>query len=532
MLDVMRRHARNWIMKLILGIIIVVFIFYFGSMGGRNQADRIAMIDGKSIVYVDFQKEYENLLDMYREKMGRALTEEMLKALDLKRQAFDNLINQVVLLEKARDLEIRISDDDVKKAILSYPAFQRGGFFDDRIYQQVLRANKMTPEQFEDSQRKLLLSAQAEDLIQGGIVASDEEALDFYRMQKEKLNLDFIEVSRSHFAEALKPAQADMEAYLKANEEKFRVPEQVQVRYLTFMVQDYAGTVIPSEAEIADYYDKHQENYRKKDKTLPLADVREAIIGEIRQGAGKAKALEAAKKAHDEIYQQENFDAYAAQKKLAVKTTDFSRINTPPEEFKSMDQWGKAVSRLQDGEISRVIQGDQGCYIFKIAARKAPYVPALREIASEVEKEFRKKEGDKLAKKKAEELFVGMKKGETMEALAKKSGLKVVETGFFQPGGAIPKLGSSTELTEALFQLSPQKPYPDRFFPVGDGYAIVSLRQRSKADEGDFASQKDAIVQYLSRAEKADVFKKWLEASRDALVKQGRLKIERDVKDL
>jgi len=532
MLDVMRKHARNWIMKLILGIIIVVFIFYFGSMGGRNQADRIAMIDGKSIVYVDFQKEYENLLDMYRERMGRALTEEMLKAMDLKRQAFDNLINQVVLLEKARDMEIRISDDDVKKAILSYPAFQRGGIFDDRIYQQVLRANKMTPEQFEDSQRKLLLSAQAEDLIQGGIVASDEEALDFYRMQKEKLNLDFIEVSRSHFAEALKPAQADMEAYLKANEEKFRVPEQVQVRYLTFMVQDYAGTVVPSEAEIADYYDKHQENYRKKDKTLPLADVRESIIGEIRQGAGKAKALEAAKKAHDEIYQQENFDAYAAQKKLAVKTTDFSRINTPPEEFKSMDQWGKAVSRLQDGEISRVIQDDQGCYIFKIAARKAPYVPALKEIASEVEKEFRKKEGDKLAKKKAEELFVGMKKGETMEALAKKSGLKVVETGFFQPGGAIPKLGSSTELTDALFQLSPQKPYPDRFFPVGDGYAIVSLRQRSKADEGDFASQKDAIVQYLSRAEKTDVFKKWLEASRDALVKQGRLKIERDVKDL
>jgi peptidyl-prolyl cis-trans isomerase D len=532
MLDVMRKHARNWIMKLILGIIIVVFIFYFGSMSGRNRADRIAMIDGKPIVHVEFQKEYETLLDMYREKMGRALTEEMLKALDLKRQAFDNLINQVVLLEKAKDLEIRVSDDDVKKAILSYPAFQRGGVFDDRVYQQVLRASKMTPEQFEDSQRKLFLSAQVEDLIQGGIVASDEEALDFYRMQKEKLNLAFVQVFRANFAEALNPSQAELETYLKANEAKFRVPEQIQVKYLTFMVQDYAGTVVPSEAEIADYYDKHSEIYKKKDKTTSLADAREAIIGEIKQGAGKVKAFEAAKKAHDEIYQQENFDAYAAQKKLAVKTTDFSRINTPPEEFKSIDQWGKAVSRLQDGEISRVIQGDKGYYIVKIAARKAPYVPALKEIASEVEKEFRQKEGDKLAKKKAEELFAGMKKGETMEALAKKSGLKVDETGFFQPGGAIPKLGSSTELNEALFQLSPQKPYPDRFFTVGDGYAIVALRERSKADEGDFVSRKDAIVQYLSRAEKTEVFKKWLEASRDALVKQGRLKIERDVKDL
>lgn len=532
MLDVMRKHARNWIMKLILGIIIVVFVFYFGSMSGRNKADRIAVIDGKPIVYVEFQNEYENLLAMYRERMGRALTDEMLKALNLKRQAFDNLINQVVLLEKAEQLEIRVSDDNVKKAILSYPAFQRDGVFDDRIYQQVLRANRMTPEQFEDSQRKILLSSRVEELIQGGMGVSDEEALDFYRMQKEKLNLDFIQVFPAHFTETLNPSRADLEAYLKANEAKFRVPEQIQVKYLTFAVQDYAAAVVPSETEIADYYDKHADRYKKKDKTVPLADVREAIIGEIRQSAGKMKALEEAKKAHDEIYQQENFDAYAAQKMLAVKVSDFSGIDAPPEEFQSIDQWGKSVSRLRDGEISRVLQGDKGYYIFKIAARKAPYVPALKEIAAEVEKEFRLKEADTLARKKAEELFAALKKGESLESLAKKSGLNVVETGFFQPGGAIPKLGTSAELTEALFQLSLQKPYPDKLFSIGEGYAIVALKERSKADDGDFAAQKESIIQYLSQTEKAEVFRKWLEGSRDALVKQGRLKIERDFKDL
>lgn len=532
MLDVMRKHARNWIMKLILGIIIVVFVFYFGSMSGRNKADRIAMIDGKPIVHVEFQNEYEDLLAMYRERMGRALTEEMLKALDLKRQAFDNLINKVVLLEKAEQLEVRVSDDNVRKAILSYPAFQRDGVFDDRIYQQALRANRMTPEQFEDSQRKALLSSQVEELIQGGIAVSDEEALDFYRMQKEKLNLNFIQVSPADFTESLNPSQADMESYLKANEAKFRVPEQIQVKYLTFAVQNYAGAVVPSETQIADYYDKHADRYKKKDKAVSLADVREAIIDEIRQSAGKMKAFEEAKKAHDEIYQQENFDAYAAQNRLAVQVSDFFPIDALPEEFKSIDQGGKSISSLRDGEISRVLQGDKGYYIVKIAARKAPYVPTLKDIASEVEKALRLKEANTLAKKKAEELFAALKKGENMESLAKKSGLNVIETGFFQPGGAIPKLGSSVELTEALFQLSPQKPYPDKIFPVGGGYAIVALKERSKADDGDFASQKDSIIQYLSQVQKTEVFKKWLEGSRDTLVKQGRLKIERDFNGL
>ena len=44
MLNIMRKHARNWLMKLILGIIIVVFVFYFGSMGGKQRAERIAII--------------------------------------------------------------------------------------------------------------------------------------------------------------------------------------------------------------------------------------------------------------------------------------------------------------------------------------------------------------------------------------------------------------------------------------------------------------------------------------------------------
>ena len=65
MLDVMRKHARNWLMKTILGIIIVVFVFYFGSMGGRDRAERVAMIDGKPIVYAEFQREI-NMIEMYR----------------------------------------------------------------------------------------------------------------------------------------------------------------------------------------------------------------------------------------------------------------------------------------------------------------------------------------------------------------------------------------------------------------------------------------------------------------------------------
>src|SRR4030042_2059315 len=125
MLDLMRKHARNWLMKTILGIIIVVFIFYFGSMGQRQRAERIAMIDGKPIVQVDFQREYQNLVDLYRQRLGPGLTEEMIKGLNLKQQALDNLINQAVVLKKAEEMGVRATDEDVRNAILAYPEIGR-----------------------------------------------------------------------------------------------------------------------------------------------------------------------------------------------------------------------------------------------------------------------------------------------------------------------------------------------------------------------------------------------------------------------
>ena len=80
-----------------------------------------------------------------------------------------------------------------------------------------------------------------EDLIQSGVKVSDQEVHDIYRMQSEKINIDFIQISPKTFTGEVKTAPADLEAFLKSHEAQFRVPEQVQIKYLAFMGQDYRG---------------------------------------------------------------------------------------------------------------------------------------------------------------------------------------------------------------------------------------------------------------------------------------------------
>ena len=79
MLRFLRRNARSWVMYIILGVIIFVFVLYFGSNRGRDSANAIAIIDGKTISEAEFRNEHEKLLDMVRMRYGANLSPEILK---------------------------------------------------------------------------------------------------------------------------------------------------------------------------------------------------------------------------------------------------------------------------------------------------------------------------------------------------------------------------------------------------------------------------------------------------------------------
>ena len=64
------------------------------------------------------------------------------------------------------------------------------GVFDDRIYKQALRYIKMSPEEFEAVQKKMLTAAKLEDLIIDAVKVSDQEVYDLYKFQNEKINIE------------------------------------------------------------------------------------------------------------------------------------------------------------------------------------------------------------------------------------------------------------------------------------------------------------------------------------------------------
>ena len=533
MLDLMRKHARNWLMKVLLGIIVVVFIFYFGSTRGRHQAETVAIVDGKVIAYVDLAKEHQNLIQFYSQRYGAALNDEVLKKLNLRQTALDNLIQQAIVMQKAGEMRLRVSEEEVRASILAMPAFQRGGSFDEKIYQQALRFNKLTPEDYELLQRNTLITSRFISLIQDGVQVSDQDVYDVYRLQNEKVNLHFVQISPGAFRTQINPPENDLEAYLKEHGPAFRIPDQIEVKYILFRGEDFAPDVKVTDAEITDYYDRHADQFKTTGGKRPaLPDVKMKIAAEIRQVGGMEVAAAAAKKARDTIYQDENFDGYAAKNRLTIHTAGLFSADHPPE---GLNRIGAAIQTLfsfNKDEISRVLSDQKGYYLFKVTARQAAHTPSLKDVRVQVEKKWIDQDADRLAKQEAETLLAGLKQGKTLAALAAEKKLNLAETGFFLTGEGTPKLGTSRELITAIFQLTDKKPAPDRVFNVDGKYIVLQLKERAALDNRNFAANQENLKKSLSQIRKNEAIQSWIEGTKTAMIKEGKLKINKDLKDL
>jgi len=532
MLKFFRKHARGWFMLAVIAIIIIVFVLYFGTDRGSQAASVIAIVDGRVISTAEFHTEYERTMDMIRQRYGANISPEILKQMDLKQKTYDDLISRHVIISKAEDLKVRVSDEELREMITSVPAFQTNGIFDERKYREMLRANRISAEDFEELQRVNQMASRIEMIVREGIKVSEEEVFDLFVLQNQKINLQYVKISGQNVKKTISPTAGELEKYLTGNSAAFRRPEQVKVKYLYFPAAAFAiGSI--SDAEVRDYYNLHKDSYRDKaGKQLSFAEARSLIFKELSMNRGAQKAQAEAKKARDVIYQENNFDEYGRKHNLVISRTGFFPVDNPPQEFASVKGFEKEILELREGELSRILMKDSGYYLIELVEKKASYVPQFKEIENEVRKHYVFFEKNRLAAEEARLILEKIKAGEPLDKVARARGFGVDETGFFQPGDSIPKIGANQGDAETLYQLSAANPYPANPLFVNDSYIVFKLKGTSKVDRKEFEGKQAAYERMLLNAKQEEAMRSWLEGNKEALIKAKRISIKKHAQDL
>ncbi len=531
MLKFFRKNARGWFMLIFMAIIIFVFVLYFGTDRGARVAGSIAVIDGTAISEAEYYNEYSKMVDRLKEQYGGQLSADMIKQMDVKTITFDNLINRYVIIAKAKDLKIQVSDEEVRQTILSIPALQTDGQFDNYKYQHMLRYNRTPAEEFENGQKVNLAAVKIEMIIREGTKVSDQEVLDLYTMQNQTLNLNFVQID----PRAMKPAapkQEDLESYRVKNTHLFRIPEQVKIKYLSFSADQYTSADV-TESDIKDYYERRKENFKTQDgKPQGLDEVKGRIAKEITKERGLQNAFEEAKKARAVIYENNNFDAYAAQNKLNVQAVNFFPLNNPPEALAPIPELALQLAAESKGDITKVLStGTAYCLIY-IEDKKAPFTPPLKDIEQAVRAHYLRDQADTLAQKEAEGLIEALRGKASLEKLAAEKGLKISETGMFLPGDKIPQLGAHPEATSLMMSLTPNQPYPAKPLNINNTYVVFKLKDRGSVNMAEFEANKEAYRKALMNLKREETMKSWLGGNRMAMIQNKRLVINKDASQL
>jgi peptidyl-prolyl cis-trans isomerase D len=504
MLSQMRENVGNWIIKLLLGAIVIVFILWGVGSNQKNPNATVATVDGTPIGYVEFSRTYSNLLENVRRQFGDNFNDEMIKALNLKEQAVNQLVDRRIILNAAHKMGFEVTDEELAASIGAIPAFQSGGTFNAQAYQQVLSRLGMTPEAFETAQREDLLIQKVNEFISHTVNVSQAEALAWYQWQNAEVDIDYVLLDPGAYKDVTVSPEEE-QAYFDEHKDRYKTTPKIKVRYIAFRPKDYRAQVQVSADEVETYYEEHKADFFSPE----TVEARHILI-KVAKDADEATVEAARAKAADI-------------RARAVKGEDFAELAKKFSEGPSRNQGGylgtfgrgqmvkpfeEQAFALKDGEISEPFRTDFGWHIVKVEKHHPAETLSLEAAQNKIRGLLTDQKARALALEDAETAYDMSYGGDDILAAAKRFGVTVETTGWIARGDTVPGIPNAQKFVETGFALDPMA--VSEVQELGDGFYLIQPLEERPSVVPPFEDVQERVAQDVHEQ------KQWEKAEADA----------------
>lgn len=508
----MHHLANSKVSKFILGLITLSFLV--GGMSGylfSSNDTYAAKVNGEVISQQDFLNRYNQEFESRAQREGEAFmaksdSPEFVTA--LRQSTINRMIDQELLRQYAKELKLGVSDEMIKRAIVTDPNFQVNGKFDNSVYQQVLQQNRLTS----DGYAAILRGALTLEQMQSGVANSEfivpaqakNTAEVFFQKRSARL------ATLSLADEMAKQAVSDDEikAYYEANQKSFVQPEQVKVQYIDLSGGQIEKGIEVKDVEIAQYYQDNKAQFM----TQRLAHI---------QFANEQDA----KAAYDELQKGANFADVAKAKSLdkvsGENGGDLGWVNTNelPKAFED------AAAALQVGQYSQPINVDGNYHIVLVQERKAQTLDEVKaQVADLVRKSLLENRYYAVEKQVRDKAFEDSK---SLNTAAQVAGVKVQESGYFSRQN-VPAELNFPNVVSAVFESDISNGGSNsELLNVGDYHAII-VRVLDHKPEGvrTLEDAKADIEMFLKRQKAENVLNEKAQQAVKALSENSELKVD------
>jgi len=480
MLEYMRRKARSTTIQVIIVIIILVFVFWGVGSNQGGGPDSVATVNGENISYQQYQQAYEQIVNSYREQLGGSLPPGLLEALNLKEQVLTQIIRQRLLRQGAAQAGLPAGSDEVRKAIQEMEAFRENGFFQLDRYKTMLSAARMTPAEFEESIRADLSNSKTISHLSRFARVTDSELAMRFAFNNDEISLAYATFSPAAFQDKVAVSNEALHDFHQSRKIAYRTEPQVRLQYLSFLHSQAAQPDAKEEGEQAG----------------------------TQQAGGLA--FQMAQQAYEGIITAGSLQKYAAESKTPLRETGYFSPANPPAELAGQPSLVNAAFSLQKGELSSLLETEEGFTILSVEDVREPQLLPLEEIRAVVEKDFVAEQARELARKAAADVLQrAAKEGASFVAEAEAAGGIVRETGFFSRRTSA-AAGLPEEIAAAGLKLSATSPLPEAAAESGATLYVLRFKESRAADDQGFAAEKEALQEGLLAEKQARILDAWL----------------------
>ncbi len=450
MFDFVNRKKR--IVQVFMGLLILPFLFWgvesYRNMGGEGY---VAIVDGEEIP----RREYEQALRDHHERMrsmlGANFDSAMLDTFEVKNSVLERLIQQRLLYREAIGNGFTVLDSQIVKTIREVPAFQKDSKFSKQQYEQLLRAQGLTPAIFESRIRQELLLQLLLDGYSDYAFAPKVVAERVHYLSEVKREINQSQIAPEQFLTQVTPEEKDIVAYYEKHKADFDLPERARIEYLVLSPDAIAKNETVSDEAVTTYFSEHQAEFGQPEERKASH-----ILISIAADATDDEKLAARKKAEDLLEQvKQNPEQFA---EVAKQNSD-----DPGSAMRGGDLgfFGRGVMvkafedkifSMQLDEISDIVETDFGLHIIKLTAIKEEKHPNLDAVREQIENKLKLEMVSSIFGELAEDFSnVVYEQGDSLQAAARKFELPVQTSDWITRSSTDPAILSNDKLLSAIF---------------------------------------------------------------------------------
>ncbi|WP_110599353.1 SurA N-terminal domain-containing protein [Salinicola lusitanus] len=435
MLQRIREGSQGWVAKVIVGAIIVTFalfgaeslVSYFSA--GSNDA---ATVNGESISRQAVETQVQRGI---RSGQVPASQERQFRS-----QVLDQLIRQRTLDQYASEGGLHISDSQLDQLIVSLPEFQdQNGRFSDELFTNRLAQAGYTPSSFRRELRADTLRRQVQQGLAASTFLLPSEKTRLASLQHQQRTFRYAQLSAADLAQPVAPSDADLQQYYDQHQQDYRRPEQVKVNYIVLNQEDVAKDIEVSDDQLRQAYEQARAEAPREVSHILVT------FGDDRT---EAQARERLAEVQSKLAQGANFAdlarEYSDDSSSANNGGDLGAI----QKGFFGESFDDAAFSLDPGQVSQIVQTQYGLHLIKVTGID---IPSFEDDREALVQQVKLEQSQSLFNERAQKMTDDVYQAEDLSSVADELGLKVMTSDWFSRDAGGEGVLSNPDVAAAAF---------------------------------------------------------------------------------